>query len=160
MDRSIVEEEVAGTIDLRSELLQELEEVFAFDAAVFNHSMKPITMIIHCANNSLCWSLLVKLIECEILVQMRPSFLDNLSMVEDGLVNTNNSSTSSDRDLHLLLNLLEHLIILDLEVHLVRSPPTPPNLDRLPLDLLLLVEFSQESHRNFLTNRFLPLRIQ
>ena len=61
---------------------------------------------------------------------------------------------------HLLLNLLEHLIVLDLEAHLVRAPPAPSDLDLFPLDLVLLVEGSQETHSNRFTDDLAPLIVE
>ena len=104
--------------------------------------------------------MLLELIECEILNKMRPSFLNNLSLIKDYLIYANDGGIGGNRVLHLLLHLLEHFIILLLEVHLVRAPPTPSDLDLLPFDLKLLVEFSQESHRNLLTRDLLPLGVQ
>ena len=104
--------------------------------------------------------MLLELIKCEILIEGRPGLLNHLSLVEDGLINADNGGSGGNRMLHLLLYLLEHLVILHLEAHLVRAPPTPSDLDLLPADLELLVEGSQKTHSNRFTDHLAPLTVQ
>ena len=60
--------------------------------------------------------------------------------MEDRLIDADNrgSGGPSLQDLH--LQLLEHLIVLQLEVGLIWAPPAPANLDLLVADFVLLVK--------------------
>ena len=86
--------------------------------------------------------MLLELIEVQILVKRSPSLLNNLSLMKYALVDANYGCTLLLCMLHLLLDLQKHLIVFLLEVHLVRSPPTPANFDLLVANFVSRVELS------------------